>query len=89
MQCELCERGVEKISIHHLIPKQKNTDGRTAELCIPCGKQLHALYSNRELKKLDTIEKLRSEEKIKQWIEWVEKKNPNDIKYHGKARFHN
>lgn len=89
MQCELCDREVEKITSHHLIPRQKNMDRRTAKLCIPCSKQVHALFSNKELKRLDTTEKLKAEEKIKTWTEWVNKKNPNDIKYHGKAKFHN
>ncbi|MEK6881572.1 MAG: HNH endonuclease [Nanoarchaeota archaeon] len=87
--CELCERENIELTKHHLIPKQKNSDGRVAYLCIPCSKQVHALYNNRELKKLDTIEKLKQEEKIQTWINWVRKKNPSDIRYHGKARFHN
>lgn len=87
--CELCERENLPLSKHHLRPKQKNTDGRTSLWCIPCSKQVHALYSNKELKKLDSIEKLKQEEKVQKWIDWVRKKNPSDIRYHGKARFHN
>jgi len=89
MKCDLCDREVVKITSHHLISKQKKSDGRTAKMCLPCSKQVHALFSNKELKHLDTIKKLKAEDKIRVWIGWVKKKNPDDIKYHGKARFHN
>lgn len=88
-ECELCERFVVKITKHHLIPKQKNSDGRTVKFCIPCSKQVHALFSNRELKEFDTIEKLKKNSKVEKWINWIKNKDIEDIKYHGKARFHN
>jgi len=85
--CELCGRDVERTTKHHLRPKHKHTDGRTITVCIPCGKQIHALFTNNELKKgYDSIEKLLASEKIQKWVAWVRKKNPRDIKYHGKER---
>lgn len=87
--CQLCERDVPNITQHHLIPKQKNTDGRTIDVCVPCSKQIHALFTNKELKKsYDTLEKLKESDKIIKWTEWVRKKNPIDINYHGKGGFH-
>ena len=52
--CELCLRKVppQLITQHHLMPKQK---GGKAEhktpLCKPCHKQVHAIFTNRELAK--------------------------------------
>jgi len=56
-----------------------------AYLCKPCHKQVHALFDNRELKQnYNTIQKLKSHSGIIKFIEWVRKKNPRDVKYHGK-----
>lgn len=87
-KCELCEREVNKTSNHHLVPQQKGTDKRKARLCIPCSKQVHALFTNRELKKLDTIEKLKAETKVQKWIAWISKRTLENIKYSGKGGFH-
>lgn len=87
--CSLCKRTVNIVTKHHLIPKQKNSDNRVAMVCIPCQKQIHALFTNRELKQqYDTIGKLRKSIKIEKWIDWVNKKNPNNIRYYGKGGFH-
>jgi len=83
-ECVLCKRKVEGLVKHHLIPKQKGGKD-TILVCIPCSKQIHALFSNRELKQIyNTLNKLKSSGKIKKWIKWVNKKNPSDIRYHGK-----
>ncbi len=88
MICELCDRDVEIRTKHHLIPKQKKTDGKYAWFCIPCSKQVHALFTNKELKKYyNTVSKLKAHPKVQKWIEWVRKKNPGDIRYHGKGGF--
>jgi len=93
MVCELCGRDVE-LTEHHLIPKQKAQNihkingverQNKAYLCKPCHKQVHALFDNRELKQnYNTIQKLKSHSGIIKFIEWVRKKNPRDVKYHGK-----
>ena len=45
-RCELCEREDVEITVHHLLPKEMGgTFGPTANLCIPCHKQIHALYT--------------------------------------------
>lgn len=82
--CVLCKRNVEELRKHHLIPKQKGGE-ETIVVCVPCSKQIHALFSNKELKqKYNTLDKLKSSGKIQKWIKWVNKKNPSDIRYHGK-----
>ncbi len=47
----------------------------TAELCPPCHKQLHVLYSPKELqKRLSTIALLKADERVKTWIDWISKR---------------
>lgn len=77
-KCILCDRDVpinyqEK---HHLIPKSKKGKGTdTAEVCVDCGDQLHKLFTNKELKdEYNTIDKLKTNEKIQKWIDWVKKR---------------
>ncbi|WP_201716871.1 HNH endonuclease [Rossellomorea arthrocnemi] len=73
--CELCSRGKVETTIHHLTPKEVGgTFLPTAQLCIPCHKQLHSLYTNDELgARLNTIEDLRKDEKIHAFIKWIRK----------------
>lgn len=77
--CSLCEREVSSLTEHHLIPKEyggKNLS--TAMLCIPCHKQIHALFTNKELvTKLNSINKLKSNEKILRYLNFI-KKHPGD-----------
>ena len=59
--CELCGREVP-LTKHHSTPKQKKgKKGEAIYLCGPCHKQVHALFTNSELKKLNTVEKLKED----------------------------
>jgi 5-methylcytosine-specific restriction enzyme A len=52
----------------------------TADLCIPCYKQIHAIYSNAELAtKLNTIKALQKDEKIFSFLKWIRKQPPNKL----------
>ncbi|KAA0565480.1 HNH endonuclease [Rossellomorea aquimaris] len=61
--------------MHHLTPKEVGgTFLPTAQLCIPCHKQIHSLYTNDELEvRLNTIENLRGDEKIHKLMKWIRK----------------
>jgi 5-methylcytosine-specific restriction enzyme A len=74
-RCELCGRDEVTLTEHHLIPKEMGgTFLDTAMICIPCHKQIHALYTNEELAaRLGTIEALRSDEKLSKYIKWIRK----------------
>lgn len=65
-KCELCGRSEVETTIHHLLPKEfGGTFGDTANLCIPCHKQIHALYTNKEIAtRLTTLRELREDEKL-------------------------
>lgn len=79
--CELCGRHPIETTEHHLIPKELG--GRykeTAKLCIPCHKQIHALYSNRELSnRLYNIDKLQKDEKVRKFLTWIRKQPPSHL----------
>ena len=72
-KCELCDREVPEITEHHLVPKERGgKDFHTAKLCIVCHKQIHALYTNRELAaRLFSISRLKNDEKIKRYLKFV------------------
>lgn len=79
MKCELCQREVENLTVHHLIPKQKNGHhGPKINICSACHRQIHNLFDNTRLaQELNTLEKLRSEPQMWKFLSWVRKQDPN------------
>ena len=78
--CELCRRvGVSRITEHHLTPREVGGSNMpVALLCEACHKQIHALYTNKELAiRLNTIELLESDEKIKKYLKYARKHCPS------------
>ena len=75
MQCELCLRDVEKLTVHHLIPKQKKgTHKPKIAICSACHRQIHALFDNKHLAfELNTLEKLQTEPQMQKFLTWVKK----------------
>ena len=76
--CELCDREIlpQDESEHHLIPKERDgNSGSTSILHEICHRQIHALFSNKELELLyNTIGKLKKQSDINRFIKWVRKK---------------
>ncbi len=90
MNCSLCNRPLAQ-SKHHLIPVQKGgKHGSKTPLCILCHNQLHDLFNNKELKILNSIEKLKANEKVQKYLKWL-LKHPNILKlpHTNKGVFHN
>ncbi|WP_243387356.1 HNH endonuclease [Bacillus kexueae] len=82
--CELCLRENVKTTLHHLTPKEEGgTFLPTAYLCIPCHKQIHALFSNKEIVilGLTTIEALREQEEMKKFLSWIRKQPGSKVPY--------
>lgn len=77
INCALCNRPTPKkyAEKHHVIPKSKG--GKDYEMvCAPCGDQVHLLFTNKELKtSFNTIEKLKSDERVQKWIKFISKRN--------------
>jgi hypothetical protein len=75
--CDLCEREVLTRDRHHLVPRAR--DSQIAFLCIPCHKQVHALWTNRQLAKTyNTQEKLRDDPRMQAFIRWIRRSNKMD-----------
>ncbi len=82
--CELCKREVERTSRHHLIPRTMHKNKwfkknftkeqmiQTVDLCKQCHKQIHIFVSEKELgRTYNTIEKLLEHEKIRTFVNWL------------------
>lgn len=74
-QCELCKREEVETTVHHLLPREMGGNyGPKANLCIPCHKQIHAIFTNEQLaEKLFTIERLENEEEMIKYLKWIKK----------------
>jgi hypothetical protein len=79
--CALCEREVPPslVTLHHLLPKEH---GGQAEhrlpFCKPCHKQVHALFSNRQLATtLNTLEALRAAPELATFLAWIRRQKPD------------
>lgn len=86
--CELCGRVVPDERIddprvvqeHHLRPEERATSP-TVMLCQPCHDQIHAVFTNEELREsYDTIEALRGADRLSDYIEWIRGTDKLDIK---------
>ncbi|MDJ0553015.1 MAG: HNH endonuclease [Microcoleaceae cyanobacterium MO_207.B10] len=83
MQCELCEREMERLTVHHLIPRQntkrkKAAPGPTINICSACHKQIHAFFDNKRLaQELNTTDRLKNEAQMQKFLLWVRKQNPD------------
>ena len=78
--CQLCKReGIIKITEHHLVPKQVGgAKLPVALLCQDCHKQIHALYTNKELAmRLNTIAALEKDERVARYLRYIKNQPPN------------
>lgn len=87
-RCALCEREVNKVTYHHLIPKQKggkHTD--TVPLCQPCHTTLHVTFSNTELaNRYNSIPLLQEAEPLQKYLTWIKNKRIEKISQKRKRR---
>lgn len=83
MNCQLCDREVAALTVHHLIPRQKTKrkkidPGPTVKLCSACHRQIHVLFDNTRLAhELNSLEALKSEPQMNKFLSWIRKQNPN------------
>ena len=75
LTCELCDREVERLTNHHLVPRMKGGKyGPQARLCPTCHRQVHALFSEGTLaKSLNSIEALKADPQVASYLSWVRK----------------
>ena len=73
--CELCQREVDRYTVHHLVPRARGGRfGPTARLCPTCHRQLHALFSEATLAdELNSIALLQANSQVNSYLRWVRK----------------
>ena len=85
--CALCRRVVPDEQIddpavvqeHHLVPENR-AESPTVMLCRPCHEQIHALFTNEELRaSYDTIEALRAAPRLAEYVDWIRTTDKLDI----------
>jgi hypothetical protein len=79
VRCDLCEREVSCLTVHHLVPRQKKgTGGPTADLCPACHRQIHIFFDNARLaRELNRVERLKDEPRMQRFLAWVRKQDPD------------
>ncbi|WP_236896429.1 HNH endonuclease [Clostridium beijerinckii] len=72
--CELCNRNVSSITKPHLIPLEKGGEKfKTLSLCSTCHRQIHALFTNRELAThYRSLESLKKDIKIVKFLKFIQ-----------------
>lgn len=77
--CALCRRVIpderiadpQVVQEHHLRPEER-ADSPTVMLCRPCHKQVHALFTNEELRAdYTTADSLRSADRLQEYLKWI------------------
>lgn len=80
-ECALCEREVQNLSLHHLVPREEG--GRFSEkvpLCQPCHTTLHLTFTNKELaRQYCTIPALQEAEPLQKYLNWIRTKKIEKI----------
>lgn len=79
--CRLCSRKMpsEYITEHHLIPENRK-DSDTIHLCQPCHDQVHAVFTNDELRSsYDSEDALKEADRLQDYIDWISKTKKVDI----------
>ena len=74
-RCALCEREVERFTVHHLVPRARGGNhGPTARLCSTCHRQVHAMFSETTLaEELYSVELLRANPRVASFLRWMRK----------------
>lgn len=74
-RCALCERAVERFTVHHLVPRARGGNhGPTARLCSTCHRQVHAMFSETTLaEELYSVELLRANPRVASFLNWMRK----------------
>ena len=86
--CELCNRKIDKLTKHHLLPREEGgKEEHISHICSDSHRQIHALYTNKELAiRLDTIDKLKEDEKISKYLKFIRKQPGSKIATIKKSR---
>ena len=75
--CELCQRENITLTKHHALPKEEGGDVEDiVMICSDCHRQIHALYTNKELAiRLNTLQALQADEKLQKFVKFIQKQS--------------
>jgi hypothetical protein len=85
--CALCRRRIpverlddtEAVQQHHLVPENR-AESPTVDLCRPCHDQVHALFTNAELREsFDDVNSLREADRLVGYLDWIRSTDKLDI----------
>ena len=77
-ECAICEREVETTR-HHLTPQNRKESAVTS-ICDPCHRQLHAVFTNHELRqRYNTVEDLKESDEMQRFANWIEKTDKRHV----------
>ena len=85
--CALCRRVVpagaiddpQAVQEHHLRPEERATSP-TVMVCRPCHDQIHAVFTNAELREsYDTAQALREAARLQEYLDWIRGTDKLDI----------
>lgn len=82
LRCELCGRVVPALTEHHLTPREQGGALLDkARLCPACHRQIHALYTNRDLVQLGltSVAALRADPAIAAYVRYIRKQPPGAL----------
>lgn len=78
LSCPIClhEYLRRELTRHHLVPKSRK--GReTVLICATCHKQIHAIFSEKELeRRFNSIDTLVESDEFRSWVKWIRKRKP-------------
>ena len=86
--CALCRRVVpheriddpQVVQEHHLRPERRK-ESPTVMLCRPCHDQIHATFTNEELRETyHTVEALRDADRLAGYLSWIRSTGKLDIR---------
>ncbi len=77
--CPVCLHSYrrQELTRHHLVPKSRK--GReTVLLCRNCHRQIHTLFSEKELERqYGTLTQLLATDEMQQWCDWIRRRKPS------------
>lgn len=86
--CDLCDRKVEALTRHHLIPKSRGgSKGDIILVCHSCKDMIHKLIPNKELEReYNTVSKIKEHSKVKTYLKWIKKQKKDRVTMAKKKR---
>ena len=84
--CELCERTVDILTRHHLIPKSIKRKRETILVCLSCKDTIHIIPNKDLAKHYNTLETLKAAPELITYMKWIKKQKRDRVTIRTKKR---